>query len=153
MRKILGSIVVLALCFSSCSKNKKKETTMVGTWQSLGNSWILDISKDSSYTEYDITRVSCLVARNSHINEFGDRLYLQNDTLKLLRGAIEYRFVRSEFLPEACGQSLDEETAKDPIFNYEVFASTIKDNYAFFELNNVNWDSLYSTHKKQITAS
>ncbi|WP_422860888.1 S41 family peptidase [Flagellimonas sp. S174] len=153
MRKILGSIVVLALCFSSCSKDKKKETTIEGTWQSLGNSWILDVAKDGSYTEYDVTRVSCLVARNSHIDEFGDRLYLQNDTLKLRRGAIEYRFVRSEFLPEACGQSLDEETARDPIFNYEVFASTIKDNYAFFEMNNVNWDSIYRAHKKQITAS
>jgi hypothetical protein len=37
----------------------------------------------------------------------------------------------------------------DP-YNFEVFAETYKEHYAF-ELNKINWDSLYKTAKEKST--
>lgn len=153
MKSIIGYGIALALLLSSCKQRETTANSLVGTWKSLGNGWILHIDSDSSYVEYDVTKVSCLLARDSHISEFGDRLFLSDDTLRLRRGVIEYRFVRTDTLPPSCGVSMDVRTVNDPIFNYEVFASTIKENYAFFKLNAVNWDSLYLAQKKRIEAS
>ncbi len=30
-------------------------------------------------------------------------------------------------------------------YNFEVFAETYKDHYAFFELNEIDWNSFYKT--------
>ncbi|MCU0320781.1 MAG: S41 family peptidase, partial [Chitinophagaceae bacterium] len=42
--------------------------------------------------------------------------------------------------------------ANDITYNYEVFAETYKNHYAYFELNKLNWDSLYKNSKQKITS-
>jgi C-terminal processing protease CtpA/Prc len=39
-----------------------------------------------------------------------------------------------------------------PLYNFEVFAETYKNHYAFFELNKINWDSIYKTAKGKINS-
>jgi len=153
MQKTISLIAISILLVLGCSEKEKTENELVGTWKSLGNAWVLDIAQDSSYVEYDVTDISCLQARASHIDEFGKRLNLKNDTLRLLRGAIEYQFVKSKEIPMPCGQEISREKAMDPIYNFEVFAATIRENYAFFELNTVDWDSWYNKKVEQIRKS
>ncbi len=154
MKKLVHFIVfcILLTQFYSCNKTEKSDS-LVGTWSSLGNAWVLEIAQDSTYVEYDVTDISCQIARKSTIKEFNNRMSLKNDTLRLLRGAIEYRFVRVSDIPNNCNTMIDQKKAKDPVFNFEVFASTIRDNYAFFDLNDVEWDSLYQAQKVKIIES
>jgi hypothetical protein len=39
------------------------------------------------------------------------------------------------------------------LYNFEVFADTYKEHYAFFELNKINWDSFYKTAKEKINSN
>jgi hypothetical protein len=32
---------------------------------------------------------------------------------------------------------------EDPVFNFEVLAATIEEHYAYFELNDLDWDTVY----------
>ena len=50
-----------------------------------------------------------------------------------------------------CTEKVSVNKKKDPIYNFEVFAQTFEKHYAFFELNTINWDSLYTTSKTKIT--
>lgn len=38
-------------------------------------------------------------------------------------------------------------------YNFEVFADTYKNHYAFFELNGINWENLYKTSKEKINSN
>jgi carboxyl-terminal processing protease len=84
-------------------------------------------------------------------NEIMESLTLENDTLSILKGVIAYKFVRIAQLPTPCTTVLDEKKAKDPLFNFEVFAETVKEHYAFFELNKIDWKKLYQQQKNKLS--
>lgn len=144
--------VSLIFC-GGCTTKVNQENTTAGVWQSLGGGWVLDIEPDGNYREYDRTSVSCLPARTAHIEEFGKRLYIKDDTLKLRRGVIEYSFVRAQALPERCAAALSEAQREDPLMNFEVFAQTVREHYAFMALNSIDWEPLYETHKAKLNAT
>ena len=39
---------------------------------------------------------------------------------------------------------------QDPLFNFEIFAETVKEHYAFLELNNINWQAVYKRQKERL---
>ena len=41
----------------------------------------------------------------------------------------------------------------DPEFNFEVFWRTFKENYAYFELYDVDWDTQYQLYRPQVTSN
>ena len=53
-------------------------------------------------------------------------------------------------IPELCKVSLAPERRNDPVFNFEVFAETVGEHYAFMELNQIDWKSLYARQKAKI---
>jgi len=53
-------------------------------------------------------------------------------------------------LPEHC-QNGGTATTNDPELNFEVFWHYFDENYAFFELRNVDWDEIYRTYRPQVT--
>jgi hypothetical protein len=75
---------------------------------------------------------------------------LSNDTLFVKSGFSVYYYTRINEVPNLCQQS--QKKANDITYNFEVFAETYKNHYAYFELNKLNWDSLYKNSKQKITS-
>ncbi len=123
---------------------------MIGTWQSIGSGWILDIKDSTEYEFYDVTPISCLINRKGKISELQDDLSLKNDTLSLLKGVITYQFTRIHTVPEVCSLGMTEEKKQDPLYNFEVFAETVQEHYAFMQLNEIDWDSIYQVQKRKL---
>ncbi|WP_299835242.1 S41 family peptidase [uncultured Tenacibaculum sp.] len=145
----ISTIIILLIC--SCQNRKSKTISSInGTWKSIGSGWILKIKDSTSYQFYDITPISCLLNRKGDFKELEKSLTLKNDTLNLLKGVITYQFTKTQDLPELCMNN-DEQNKKNPIYNFEVFAETVKEHYAFFEINDIKWDSLYNNQKKKLT--
>ena len=142
---ILGSFI------ASCNNNYETPS-LNGTWKSIGSGRLLHIEDSSSYEFYDFNEISCLPARSAPLDELGP-LLIKNDTLHYKLAVQTYQFVSQPSLPDKCTTSLSEEVKSDPIYNFEVFVQTVAEHYAFFELNNINRDSLFAAQKRKLTSS
>ena len=118
----------------SCSQ---PNTSVNGIWKSHGSGWILHIQDSSSYQLYDITTISCLPRRGAALSELSSSLELSEDTLLLRKGLNTYKFFRVSELPLLCESS--DTDATDLLYNFDVFSETVKNHYAFLELNNIDW--------------
>jgi carboxyl-terminal processing protease len=141
---------ILTIVFACQNKPIQKTETLNGTWESVGSGWVLEIKDSTSYRFYDITSISCVPSREGSFQELQKALTLEIDTLNLLVGVINYQFIRSKALPQLCLETKTEKN-KNPIYNFEVFAETVKEHYAFFELNKINWNQLYKQQKGKLT--
>ena len=152
MKKIFLLFILYSVILS-CTRISGSNEIYEGKWTSLGGNWVLEIESNGDYTEYDYTSISCQIARVANIQEFGNRISLSNDTLKIKRGVMEYGYIRTNQDYRLCDSGLTQEQKNDPLFNFEVFSATILENYAFMELNEVDWVSLYNTSKERITTN
>ncbi|MEM6893245.1 MAG: S41 family peptidase [Bacteroidota bacterium] len=148
--KAFISVLSLYIGLSSCEKPKETPETINGVWKSLGSGWVLQIQDSTEYTLFDVTKISCLENRTAELSEMIPDLQLQNDTLSLIKGVMTYRFVRDEKALENCSTEYSTEQRKNTLFNFEIFAETVSEHYAFFELNQIQWDSLYTAHKNKV---
>ncbi|MEO1713979.1 MAG: S41 family peptidase [Bacteroidota bacterium] len=140
------------LCFLlACQTSPPNRLSLNGTWQSLGSGWILAIQDSSQYQFFDQTSISCLPARTGELPELLPALRLQNDTLILHKGVLDYTFIRTDQLPVICNQPIEETKQHDPVYNFAVFAETVEEHYAFFDLNEIDWPSLYEEQKAQLS--
>lgn len=133
--------------FLSCQRGP--EPGLDGIWQSLGSARIIQV-QDSSFTVYDFTEISCFPVKEASLRDFGESIYIKNDTLCLDVGVLTYQYVRLEQLPELCSEPIPFEKQNDPVFNFQVFAQTVEENYAFLQLNQLNWDSIYQAQEKKL---
>ncbi len=140
-------LVVIALSYIGCDTNNN---TIDGTWKSIGYGKILTIQSDT-YEMFDITQISCLPARKGSMSEFEGHIGIENDTLFIKEGFDVYYFQKTEELPGLCSQKISKNKLNDPQYNFEVFAKTYEEQYAYFKLNNLNPDSIYSRFKDKIT--
>lgn len=147
---IITLIALLTIVFACHNKPTQKTETLNGTWESVGSGWVLEIKDSTTYQFYDITSISCVPIRKGSFQELQKALSLKNDTLNLLEGVINYQFLRSKALPQLCIET-DPEKNKKPIYNFEVFAETVKEHYAFLELNKINWNQLYKQQRGKLT--
>jgi carboxyl-terminal processing protease len=135
----------------SCQPNNQSVPSKDGVWRSIGYGKILKIESEK-YSFYDITQNACLPVQQGNISTFGMGLTFGIDTLSILKGTGLYQYIRVKDIPELCNQSLSEDKKKDPIYNFEVMAKTIEAHFAYFERNQINWDSLYNASKAKITS-
>jgi len=142
--------ILTVMFFSSCENNKKEKESINGLWKSIGYGKILTVKKNN-YAFYDITKISCLPEHQGNISNFGNGIQLQNDTLSISKGISTYYYTRINNLPNLCNEKLTESKLKDPIYNFEVMSSTIQEHFNYFNLNKINWDSLYNSQKSKIT--
>ena len=150
MRAFSVCCMLLVLC--SCESTKTSKTpTLNGVWESIGSGWILQIKDSTAYQFYDVTSISCLPRSAGPFKDIKGNLSLKNDTLSLLKGVIQYDFVKRDTLPYECQHVISDTKSKDPLYNFEVFAETIKEHYAFFERNHIQWESLYAAQKAKLT--
>lgn len=142
--------VITLLFIASCTSDKNKNESINGVYQSIGSGWFLEIKDSIQYSFYDVTSISCLPSRQGELGEILKSIELKEDTLSLSKGVINYKFIKVKQLPNLCGTVLQEEKQKDPLYNFDVFAETVKEHYAFLDLNNINWDKLYSEQRNKL---
>ncbi|WP_459210844.1 S41 family peptidase [Aquimarina rhabdastrellae] len=151
MQKYSIFIILWLIIITACQKeNNDNQPTINGIWKSVGSGWVLQIKDSTNYAFYDQTSISCLPNRKGDLNEIISSLSLKQDTLSLLKGVINYKFTSLNKLPVSCIERLDVQKEKDVIYNFEVFAETVREHYAFFELNNINWNTLYTQQKNKL---
>lgn len=143
--------VLVAIGFASCQKKTTNNNSLNGVWESIGSGWVLHIEDSTQYTFYDITSISCLPSRQADLSEIQSSLSLTNDTLSLLKGVMTYQFTRAEELPELCTEIPSEVERINPLFNFDVFAQTVKEHYAFMKLNNINWQTLAQQQRAKLS--
>ena len=117
---------------SSCNQISNTTHSMKGTWKMEGYGRIINIT-DTSVNLYDTTKVSCLPQETLKLNDLsflGQFKQVAQDTLMFSSGITEYRLTRIPHLPSRC--SIDEIRNQDPVYNFEVFYHTFKENYAYF---------------------
>lgn len=148
IRYFLTFITILFI--ASCTSDKIEKESINGVWQSIGSGWVLEIKDSIEYSLYDVTSISCLSNHQGELGEILTSIQLKEDTLSLSKGVINYKFTKVKQLPNLCGTVLQEEKQKDPLYNFDVFAETVKEHYAFLELNNINWDKLYSEQRNKL---
>ncbi len=141
--------VVISISLIACT-NEYKTNTIDGVWQSIGYGQIIEIANDR-FSLKDVTTISCLTTSEGNLSEFGNRIHVKNDTLTIIDGINIYNFLRLKNVPSSCENEIQKDKIKDPIYNFEVLATTLNDHYAYFNLRKVNWDSLYNISKNKIT--
>jgi C-terminal processing protease CtpA/Prc len=144
---ILLSLLLFLILLVGCKASKAKSNSIEGIWKSIGYGEILKIDSDS-YKYFDITDFSCLPAKEGNIAEVTNSMEVSNDTLIVKRGFNKYRYVRIKKLPELSQQNLKDKN--NISYNFEVFANSYKNHYAYFDLNKIDWDSLYINSKNKI---
>ncbi len=142
-------ILFLALTLA-CKKEKETQATLNGIWNSIGSGWVLHIQDSSHYSIYDHTDISCIKTREASLSEIESSLRFSNDTLYLKKGVMTYQFVKAENLAKSCSNQKSTDKNDDVLYNFEVFAQTVKDHYAFMELNKLNWGDLYARQKEKL---
>lgn len=148
--------LILGLLFSillvACNYKDKNTSEIDGTYEQIGYGRIVAI-ENTHFILYDKTSTACLPILNGNIGIYKDQLFLQNDTLQLQDGINLYQFKRLSNTPEMCNNPLTAEQKSDPIYNFEVLADYFDEQYAYFELRNVNWDSLRTATRAKISSS
>ncbi|WP_020569865.1 S41 family peptidase [Neolewinella persica] len=143
--------VLLLLCYS-CHQSSAPAKSIEGSWESLGYGRIIHITADS-FQLYDITKVSCIPIKEGSVADYQGNYRLKGDTLTLLSGYSKYQYTRINQIPELCQQPLSKARQEDPVFNFEVLAATIKEHYAYFKLNDIDWDTVYTNARHKVTAT
>tara|TARA_R110000868_G_scaffold178452_2_gene418123 strand:- start:3959 stop:5386 length:1428 start_codon:yes stop_codon:yes gene_type:complete len=146
---ILFSLLLFLILLIGCKPNKEENNSIEGIWESIGYGEILKIDANS-YEYFDITDFSCLPAKEGNISEVKNSMQVSNDTLIIKRGFSKYRYARIKELPDFCNQKSKDKN--DISYNFEVFANTYKNHYAYFDLNKIDWDSLYINSKNKINS-
>jgi len=137
---------------------------IIGMWKSIGDGYLLKID-DKAITLYSYTSKYCYKEQNAYIidllnnsskfylNPTRDTLsiYLQDfgDKTKTLQD--EKRFYKLKALPDNCA-SLTETQLNDPEYLFELFWSTLKENYAFAKERNLDWDKIYKDYRQKINS-
>ena len=151
MKKAL-SLLLLLLFFIlnyGCKPNDQKSNSIEGIWKSIGYGKILKI-ETNSYEYYDITDISCLSSKEGNISEVKNSMQVSNDTLTVKRGFNKYRYVRVNKFPDLCKKTIKDKN--DISYNFEVFANTYKNHYAYFKLNKIDWNNLYKKSREKINS-
>jgi len=151
MKKAL-SLLLLLLFFIlnyGCKPNDQKSNSIEGIWKSIGYGKILKI-ETNSYEYYDITDISCLPSKEGNISEVKNSMQVSNDTLTVKRGFNKYRYVRVNKFPDLCKKTIKDKN--DISYNFEVFANTYKNHYAYFKLNKIDWNNLYKKSREKINS-
>lgn len=144
-----SSLILIFILLIGCKPNEDNNDSIKGIWKSIGYGEILKIDANS-YEYFDINDISCSLAKEGNISEVENSMQVSNDTLIIKRGFSKYRYLRIKKLPDFCNQNSKDKN--DISYNFEVFANTYKNHYAYLDLNKIDWDSLYINSKNKINS-
>ena len=149
---VVGSLLAAAGA-SAGSDNGLSLAQVAGIWQSRGYGNILDIGSAEVVT-YHITDAGCVRVEAQPHAEFqkdNDRIAVSDGRLSMFLegGLTRYVFERRDALPGRC-ESLTEQPVRDPVLNFSALWLTLRENYAFFALKNVDWAATYGQFRPKI---
>ncbi|WP_027395801.1 S41 family peptidase [Aquimarina latercula] len=144
-----SSLLLIVILLIGCKPNEDKNHSIKGIWKSIGYGEILKIDANS-YEYFDISDISCLPVKEGTVSEIANSMQVSNDTLIINRGFNRYRYLRIKKLPDFCNQNSKDKN--NILYNFEVFANTYKNHYAYFKLNKIDWDNLYINSKNKINS-
>ena len=140
----LIAILVLMSCDS-----KKIESIPDGVYASIGYGRLILI-QDGSFQLFDVSSNWCDQRINGFLKDFDNALFIRDDTLNFKVGITNYQYLKMSHLPDICSKKYSYSELNDPKFNFEVLEETFSNNYAYFNLRKVNWDSLRIATRKEI---
>ncbi|MEM9822206.1 MAG: S41 family peptidase [Bacteroidota bacterium] len=149
MKRCSAILLLPVLLVLACHSETTWDHSMNGIWKSIGSGMLLEIKDSTSYSFYDITSISCLPNHQGSLKDLEASLH--KDTLTLKEGVLRYKFTRSQELPERCNSHDKALNRKDPLYNFDVFSETVKEHYAYLELNKINWDMLYKEQREKLS--
>lgn len=133
------------------------DPSFAGIWTQRGYGTILQISPTRLIT-YELTDISCKQVSNKPLAEAAkefDRVErIPNGfTLFEVADVSRYEFRSLPKLPQRCNGVANAPTVRDPELNFWVLWHAFRENYAFFDLREVDWDDIYERFRPGISAT
>jgi carboxyl-terminal processing protease len=167
MRKVFLLILTSLYCDTFAQpKNDDyaSRAEITGVWKSIGDGYLLAFS-DKTITLYSYTSKYCYTEQNDYVvdllsnsskfclNKTRDTLsvYLNDFGSKTKTLQDEKRFYKLKNLPDNC-RPLTDIQRNDPEYLFELFYSTLKENYAFAKERNLDWKKIYNDYRPKITS-
>ena len=143
-RLILTSLILISSQLYSQIPDKLQNTS----WEQEGYDRILKIN-DSTYSYFNSNDYTCSILVEGDFEGRFKVIDINNNNLVLNPGGIvNYRFTKIDSIPSNC---IDEAIDKgNYIINFKSFWQTFKDNYAFFEKREINWNETYREYVPRI---
>lgn len=154
---LLPLVVAVSIAQSS-------DLALDGLWLTDGYGELLEF-KGSTLRIYEITSVSCILsekATRERPSKTGEIIFVnrrQKDTFRITPassadkrwlndgGVSNVELHRTGSRPEACNHEL----AETPANSYEVFWQTFSEQYPFFTLRQVDWNTIDKQFRRQVT--
>lgn len=144
--------------------NAVNKSALTGAWKSIGDGYLLKVD-DKAITLYSYTSKYCYKEQNDYLVDLlntGSQFYFNkskdtlsvylhdfgNQTKKLQK---ENKLYRLKKFPENC-VALTETQRNDPEYLFELFFSTLKENYAFAKERNMDWGRIYNDYRPKISS-
>jgi carboxyl-terminal processing protease len=162
-------LVLTSICFDTYAqqgndKYSSNKTEIIGVWRSIGDGYLLELD-NKAITLYSYTSKYCYTEQNDYVIDLlnnSSKFYLNRtrDTLSVYLHDFgnktktlqdEKRFYKLNSLPDNC-KSLTEAQQNDPEYLFELFYSTLKENYAFAKERNIDWENIYRDYRPKITS-
>lgn len=134
---------------------------LVGIWSSEGYGHVMEIQAGfpKQFQRYQVNDVSCLLVDSGPLDllQQNIRQVLRNTdstrfTFRYPASIENYAYFRLSALPEHCsGGGTTPDT--DPLLNFDVFWSTMNEQYAFFEQRGVDWNALRDQWRGQLNGA
>lgn len=123
-----------------------------GLWRSRGYGQILDIGPEI-YTVYEETGLGCIPVFEGPLAELAEH-YVDVSVspaglafgARRATGVTRLKFRRLKKMP----RSRAVHTRSDPAYNFEVLWHTFAEQYALFEVRDVNWQAVYDQYRSKI---
>ena len=166
MRKTFFLIILTSLWYDTYAQHENDKyainrSEITGVWKSIGDGYLLEVD-DKTITLYSYTSKYCYKEQNDYVidllnnsskfylNQTKDTLsvYLQDFGVRQKTLQDEKRFYRLKELPENC-ITLRETQLNDSEYLFELFYSTLKENYAFAKERNLDWEKIYKDYQTQ----
>jgi hypothetical protein len=154
---LLISAIVSSATLVGCGDSKQDTPPLArydGVWQQQGNPEVWQFN-NNELAKYSINTYGCIRFSNEKYTDLDGlekHLALNSSSLSLNNDATNtWRFSKLSALPEACNAQ-NQLDADSPIDNFEFFWHHFNDNYAFFELRDIDWQAIYTQYRPAITA-
>lgn len=141
-------LIFTILTLHSCIAQRQEiDNQLYGTWNSIGYGQQLKISKQY-VTLYDTYESGCNLNTKlptAYLEELCKLTKLTQDSLQLEVGFTTYNFIRSQEA-KPCTKNKN-----NPLSNFDALWETFNENYAFFNLREVNWNKLKAKYRGQLS--
>lgn len=153
--KFVRIVLILACLFGSVPfVAMAQDESLDGVWLSDGYGYLFEV-QDNQFVFYELTSISCIQVMKLEIvdNTVPDlnlNFHMEGDQLVITDSMTLYiTATKQETLPALCengGTATD-----DPELNFEVFWQMFNEQYAFFDLREVDWQAQYDLYRPQVT--